>query len=202
MHHNNLKSATRPEIYLPLDRSPASGAGLLVRSAGSSAAVLHAVQQRVWALDPDLAANLAAPVEQILRESLAPARVAAILLGGFAAITLLLGLVGVYGVLSYGVAQRTREIGIRLALGATRKEVLGMVLGEAAGVALAGAALGIGIAAALSRYLKSLLFGVSALDPATYAVVAVALIAAALIAAFAPARRATLVDPAISLRSE
>jgi putative ABC transport system permease protein len=202
VHHNNVRSASRPEVYLPLERAPASGAGIVVRASGNPAALLRAVQQRVWTLDPDLAANLAAPVEQILYDSLAPARLAAILLGGFATITLVLGLIGIYGVLSYGVAQRTREIGIRIALGATRQEVLGMVLVEAAGVALAGAALGACAAAALSRYLKTLLFGVSALDPKTYAIVAIALVTAALAAAFAPARRATLVDPAISLRAD
>jgi ABC-type antimicrobial peptide transport system permease subunit len=100
------------------------------------------------------------------------------------------------------VAQRTREIGIRPALGATRLEVLRLVLTETATTACVGALLGIGAAVALSRYLRTILFGISALDPATYVVLTLALIAAALFAAFTPARRATLVDPAMSLRSE
>jgi ABC-type antimicrobial peptide transport system permease subunit len=126
---------------------------------------------------PDLASNLTAPLDRILYDSLAPARIAAILLGAFACTTLLLGLVGIYGVLAYSVGQRTRELGVRLALGATAAQVLRMVLAEAARLACAGVVMGIIAAFA-------------------------AVLAAALLAAFAPARHATLVDPATSLRAE
>ena len=202
VHHNNLRSAPRPEIYVPIDRLPQGAAGVVIRTAGDPTSVLAAVQARVWSLDPDLAANLAAPVERVLYNSLGEARIAAVLLAGFALTTLFLGLVGIYGVLSYAVAQRTREIGIRLALGSSRGEVLQLVLRDAARLACTGVAIGIVAALALSRYLNALLFQVSPLDPMTYVAVATLLLLAALLAAFTPARRATLVDPAISLRAE
>lgn len=200
--HNNLRSDIRPELYLPLGRFTPEMAGLVVRGRGDAAALLPAVQRRVWTLDSGLAANLSAPVETLLRASLAPSRIATVLLGAFAGTTFLLGLVGIYGVLSYAISQRTREIGIRLALGAAPADVLRMVLWEAMALAAAGVVLGIVSAFLLSRFLDSLLFGVRASDPATYFVVAVAVPCAALLAAFVPARRAMRVDPAYSLRAE
>jgi len=200
--HNDLRSETRPEIYLPMARFPTPSAGLVVRAKSDAAALLPAVERRVWSVESGLAANLAAPVERLLYASLAPARIAAELLAIFAATTLLLGLVGIYGVLSYAVSQRTREIGIRLALGAPPRLVLRGVLGEALRMAVAGVVIGLVAAVALARFLADVLFGVPALDPATYAAVSVCLPCAALAAAWFPARRATRVDPAASLRSE
>ncbi len=202
--HNNLRNAIRPEFYLPMmhPRIIRGNAGLVVRTAGDAATLLPALQRRVWTLDNTLAANLAGPVDRFLYASLAPARIATVLLGVFAAITLMLGLVGVYGVLSYAVNQRTREIGIRLALGAPPAGVLRMVLREALGMSLAGVALGVALAFPLARYLDSLLFGVSGADPLTYTAAAVAVLCAALLAAWMPARRATRIDPALSLRAE
>ncbi len=173
-----------------------------MRTSGDAAALMSALRRGVWSVDNALAGNLAAPVETLLYGSLAPERIAAMLLAVFAATTLLLGLVGVYGVLSYSVRQRTREMGIRLALGASQGEVLRMVLREAMGMAGAGVAAGLLAALLLSRYVESLLFGVNSLDPMTYAVVAATVPCAALVAAYLPARRATRVDPAASLRTE
>ena len=138
--HNNLRNAIRPEFYLPMmhPRIVRGNAGLVVRTAGDAGTLLPALQRRVWTLDNTLAANLAGPVDRFVYASLAPARIATVLLGVFAAITLMLGLVGVYGVLSYAVNQRTREIGIRLALGAAPAGVLRMILREALGMSLAG----------------------------------------------------------------
>ena len=200
--HLNLRADTRPEFYLPLARFTPGAAGLVVRTPMDPAALLPALQRRVWTVDAAIPGNLAAPLERVLYGSLAPARIATSLLSVFAGITLVLGLVGVYGVLSYSVRQRTREIGIRLALGATQGEVLRMVLGEALGLAAAGVTLGLAAALLLSRYLESLLFGVKAGDPATYVVAALAVPCAALLAAYQPARRAMRVDPAASLRAE
>jgi putative ABC transport system permease protein len=202
--HNNLRNDIRPELYLPMMnlRITQGNAGLVVRTNGDAAAILPALQHRVWSLDNTLAANLAGPVDRFVYASLAPARVATVLLATFAGITLLLGLVGVYGVLSYAVKQRTREIGIRLALGAAPAGVLRMVLGEALGMSLAGVALGLLLAFPLTRYLNSLLFGISGSDPLTYIAAAVAVPCAALLAAYHPARGATRIDPALSLRSE
>jgi predicted permease len=200
--HITLQSEFRPEFYLPMSRFTAGAAGLVVRTGGDAAALLPAVQRRVWTLDSNLPANLAAPVEQFLYASLAPARIAALLLAIFAGTTLLLGLVGVYGVLSYSVRRRTREIGIRLALGASTQGVLRMVLQEALGLSAVGVVVGLIAALIFSRYLNALLFGVSAMDTATYAVVSLAVPCAALLAAWYPAHRAARVDPALSLRSE
>ncbi len=149
-----------------------------------------------------MAFNLAAPVETFLYTSLAPARIAAVLLAAFALTTLLLGLAGIYGVLSYAIGQRTREIGIRLALGAAPAGVLRMVLEETLALSAAGVTVGIGAAFLLTRYLDSLLFGVRASDPATYIAAAVVAPLAALLAAYTPARQAMRVDPARSLRAD
>jgi putative ABC transport system permease protein len=200
--HNNLRSDIRPELYIPLARFTPGIAGLVVRGAGDARALLPMVQRRVWTLDNGLAANLAAPVETLLYASLAPARIATVLLAVFAATTFVLGLIGIYGVLSYAISQRTREIGIRLALGAGPADVLRMVLGETLILAAAGLIAGGTGALVLSRYLGTLLFGVHPADPATYLVAAIGIPLAALLAAYTPARRAMRVDPAHSMRAE
>jgi predicted permease len=200
--HINLRNSVRTEFYLPMSRFTLGAAGLVVRTSGDAATLMPALQRRVWSIDNAFAGNLAAPVETLLHSSLAPARIAATLLAVFAGATLLLGLVGVYGVLSYSVRQRTREMGIRLALGASQSEVLRMVLREAMGLAGVGVATGLLAALLLSRYIQSLLFGVTSLDPMTYVIVAAVVPCAALLAAYLPARRATRVDPATSLRAE
>jgi ABC-type antimicrobial peptide transport system permease subunit len=201
--HNNLRNTFRPEFYLPLARFTPGAVALLVRTAeGGSAAILPGLQKRVWSLDSAMAGNLMSPVDSVLYESLAPDRLATVLFAVFAGATLALGLIGVYGVLSYSVRQRTREIGIRLALGASPERVLRMVLGEALRLAGAGVAAGLLAALFLSRYLQTLLFGVTAFDPLTYAVAALSLPVAALMAASVPALRATRIDPATSLRAE
>jgi putative ABC transport system permease protein len=201
--HNNLRTDIRPEFYLPLARFTPGAAGLVVRSSpGGSVSIMSGLQKRVWSLDSAMAANLASPVDALLYESLAPDRIATVLFAVFAGATLALGLVGVYGVLSYSVRQRTREIGIRLALGASPRAVLGMVLGEAMRLAGAGVVAGFVAALFLSRYLQTLLFGVTAFDPLTYAIAVISLPVAALLAAYLPALRATRIDPATSLRVE
>jgi predicted permease len=200
--HNSLRSVTRPELYLPLPRFPQASAGLVVRTSGDPAALLPSIQRRVWSVDSSIPANLAAPVERLLYASMAPARIAGVMLAAFAAATLALGLIGIYGVLSYSVGQRSREIGIRLALGASPGAVLWMVLREALVLSCAGAAVGLAAAFALSRLMSTMLFGVPPHDPATYILAAVAAPCAALAAAWAPARRAMRVDPAASLRAD
>jgi putative ABC transport system permease protein len=120
----------------------------------------------------------------------------------FAVLALVLAAVGVYGVISYAVAQRTRELGVRLALGASRRQVLGLVLRQGARLAVVGVAIGLAGALALTRVVASLLYGVAALDPLTFAVVPIVLAAAAILATLAPARRATRVDPLIAMRAD
>jgi predicted permease len=200
--HNTLANDIRPEFYLQIGQFTTGAVGLVVRTRGDAAAAIPALQQRVWSLEPGMAANLAMPIEAILYSSLAPARIATLLLGAFAAITLILGLVGVYGVLSYSVRQRTREIGIRLALGASRSEVLQMVLREALLLSAIGVAFGLAATPFLARSMSTLLYGIKSTDALTYAVAIVSVPVAALLAAYLPALRATRVDPASSLRSE
>jgi putative ABC transport system permease protein len=201
--HNNLRTDVRPEFYLPLARFTTGAATLVVRSSeGISASTISALQKRVWTLDSAMAGNLASPFDSLLYASVAPERIGTLLLSIFAGATLALGLVGVYGVLSYSVRQRTREIGIRLALGASQKAVLEMVLGEALRLAGAGVVAGLAAALFLSRYMQTLLFGVAPFDPLTYAIAVFSLPVAAMLAAYLPALRATRIDPATSLRAE
>ena len=202
VRHISLRADVRPELYIPLEAFTPQIAGLVVRGAGDAVALLPAIERRVWSVDSGMAANLAAPVESLLHASLAPSRIAAVLLGIFAGTTLLLGLAGIYGVLSYVISQRTREFGIRMALGAAPGDVLRMVLGEAIGLAVAGVAAGGAASLAFTRYLNSLLYGVQASDPVTYGTASLAVAVAALAAACLPAMRATRVDPARSLRAE
>jgi putative ABC transport system permease protein len=200
--HINLRSDVRPELYIPLARFTPGIAGLVVRGRGDAAALLPAVQRRVWSIDSGLAANMAAPVEKLLYASLAPSRIAAVLLALFAAATLVLGLAGIYGVLSYAISQRMREFGIRLALGAAPEDLLRMVLREALLLAIAGVVIGIPMVLVLSRYLDTLLFGVQRLDPATFLIAAAGIPLSALLAALTPALRAMRVEPAASLRAD
>ena len=140
--------------------------------------------------------------EQVVERSLWRQRLQGQVLAAFALLALLLATVGIYGVISYTVAQRTRELGVRIALGATRRDVLGLVVGEGARLALAGVALGLAGALALSRAVATLLYGVAPTDLVTYVGVPAALTAVALLASLVPARRATRVDPTVAMRAE
>jgi putative ABC transport system permease protein len=195
-------SPSYPQIYLPL--SQVSGRSLLValRTAGDPLALATPLKHAVAVLDPALAVGQVATMEERLAASVARPRVNAVLLGGFAATALLLAMVGIYGVIAFTVVQRTKEVGVRMALGAQREDVLRLVLRTALAPVLAGTALGVVAAAAGSRLLRSLLFGVSTTDPVTFALVAALLLSVALLASYLPARRATRVDPVIALRSE
>ena len=141
-------------------------------------------------------------MEQIVAQSVAPRRFSMLLLTVFAAVALVLAGVGIYGMMSYAVTQRTREIGVRMALGAQVSDVLRLVIGQGMKLVLVGVALGLVASVALTRTIESLLFGVSATDPATFAAIAALLALVALLACFVPARRATQVNPMIALRGE
>ena len=175
---------------------------LIIRTAGGAETAAGEARKTLAAMDPDAALYAVRPMEDYLALNLGRARFQAMLLGFFAAVALLLTAVGLYGVVAYGVAQRTREIGIRMALGAARADVLRMVLARGAVLASIGIALGVAGAAALARLLESLLYETPAQDPLTYAGVCGTLWAVALVASSVPALRGSRVDPMTALRFE
>jgi predicted permease len=202
VNYRGLDSAGELTLYLPHRQFTDSDMSLIVRCAGDPMALAPAIQKQVWELNGQVATTHIKTMEKLLSESVAGPRFRTALLTLFAGLALALAGIGVYGVISYNVAQRTHELGIRMALGAQARDVLRLVLRQGMTLALIGVVTGLGGALALTRLLKTLLFGVSATDPLTFAVIAVLLTAAALLACWIPARRATKVDPMVALRSE
>jgi putative ABC transport system permease protein len=178
------------------------GINLLVRTETEPSSLASAVRAQVAALNKDQAVFNVRTMEQIVTKSVAARRFSMLLLTVFAVVALALASLGIYGLMSSAVAQRTREIGVRMALGAQVSDVLKLVIGQGMKLALIGVALGLVASLALTRAMKTLLFGVSATDPATFAAIALLLTLVALLACFVPARRATKVDPLLALRSE
>jgi predicted permease len=189
---------------IPLQALPGSvrRINLLVRTEVEPSGLAPSVRAQVAALNKDQAVFNVRTMEQIMAQSVAPRRFSMLLLAAFAAVALVLAGVGIYGMMSYAVAQRTREIGVRMALGAQVSDVMRLVLGQGMKLVLVGVALGLVASVALTRTIKGLLFGVSATDPATYALIAALLALVALLACFVPARRATQVNPVIALSGE
>jgi predicted permease len=201
-----LEAPPKAEMFFPYQQMPDAfwnaPQDLTVRTSGAPMNIAAAVRQAVWSVDRNQPVSNIRTMEEVLAEEVAQRRIGMLLLAAFAALALLLASMGIYGVLSYAVAQRTQEIGIRMALGADRKGVLRMVLGDGMRLATAGIAIGLGVSFALTRLMAGLLFGVSASDPRTLGAVTLLLIAVALIACYVPARRAAKVDPMIALRCE
>ncbi len=191
-----------PFIFLPVQQNSSPVMTLLVRANGSPKNLAAAVRREVHALDDNLPPFNVITLSENVDISLFPARFGALLLGGFGLLALILATVGIYGVMSYSVSQRTHEIGIRMALGAQANNVLRLVVGQGILLASIGVTVGMGAAFALTRVVKSLLYAVSPTDLATFAVIALLLILAALLACYIPARRATKVDPLVALRYE
>jgi ABC-type antimicrobial peptide transport system permease subunit len=191
-----------PMVYAPYNVLPGALNSVVVRSRGSSEALESAVRAQVRAVDPNLPVIGLSTMSEVVSESVATPRFYMVMLAAFAAIALVLAAIGIYGVISYTVAQRSRELGIRIALGASKERVVGLVIGE--GLTLTGIGIAIGLAAAfgLTRLISSLLFGVAPADVMTFGVVASALVLVALAASWIPARRAAAVDPLIAMRSE
>jgi putative ABC transport system permease protein len=199
---NAIGEDPQPLAYLPLTQDFAPAATMQVRTSGSPESVIAAVRSQVQSLDTNLALTNLNTIEELIDQGLWAPRVGAGLLAVFGALALLLAIVGVYGVLSYSVSQQTREIGIRMAMGARTASVLSLVVRQGMRLALVGLALGLVIAFAGMRLLSSLLFGVSAHDPATFAGVSLILATAAILGCYVPARRAAKINPISALRSE
>ena len=194
--------AAPPAVYLPTGQSPVGSGSIMVRSARDPALLVESVRRVIHTIDPEVPLFGVEPLAQTLTNSASERRFTTLVLGAFAGVALVLALVGVHGVLSYSVARRNREIGIRMALGADRARVRALVLGEGATLAALGLGLGLLGALALTGVLRTMLYGVGQSDLLTFGGVALALGAVALLASWLPARRATGVDPMIALRSE
>ena len=203
IRHMNVSDEIRPVVYVPHRQDPWSGMVVVLRAArGDPAALMNAAREAVRAVDPDLPLAQVRTLEEAMASSLAPRRFAATLLAGFAALALALTTIGIYGVLAYSVAQRTREVGIRMALGARPRDVVRLIVGEATGVVAIGTVIGLLAAFVLTRTMQALLFGVTPTDPATFVAVTLLLFTVAILASMIPARRATLVAPVEAMRPE
>ncbi len=200
--YRQLTEAVRPAIYVPLAQDYRANMALHVRTAGEPEAMLAVVRREVQAMDASLPLYNIKTLEEQRNSSLYTSRLAATLLTVFGLVALLLAAVGLYGVMAYAVNRRTREIGIRLALGAQGHDVLRQMLAEGMTLVTIGVAFGLAGAFALTRLMKTLLFGVSATDPLTFGVIAGLLLVVAMLACFIPARRATKVDPLVALRCD
>jgi putative ABC transport system permease protein len=202
----DLSLAPEAEVYVPYRQNKLEGWSnammLAVRAEGAPAAVMASVRAQVRALDPDQPVADVATMDEQLSRSVSEPRFSTLMLGLFAGVATLLAAVGVYGVMAYAVGQRTHEIGVRMALGAQRRDILRMILRPGMRLTLVGVAVGLCAALALTRLMTGLLYGVSATDPKVFGGIALLLTLVALVACLVPARRATRVDPMVALRYE
>jgi putative ABC transport system permease protein len=202
MRRFGLGARVEPEIYWPYLQQPRWATFFVIRASSDPASLISAVRRRISGIDKDVLISNLRTLDQLVTQSLQRPRFNMLLLGIFAAVALLLAAAGIYGVMSYTVAQNTREIGIRMALGAQAGDIRRLIVGQGLILTLIGVTIGVAAALALTRLMSNLLYGVSATDPATFALIVLLLAAVALLACYLPARRATKVEPMIALRSE
>ncbi|MGE5644430.1 MAG: ADOP family duplicated permease [Acidobacteriota bacterium] len=199
---SGLDMPTRPQVYQPYEHFGSMDTNVAVRSSGDPALLIPALRNAVWKLDKDQPVTNVRLMKEIVAESVSGRKFQMLLVSVFAVLALALAVVGIYGVVAYSAAQRTHEIGLRMALGAQRGDALALVLREGMGLALAGAVLGLAAALAITPVLRGFLYGVKAADPGVFAVAAGILLAAALAACYLPARRAAKTEPMAALRYE
>jgi ABC-type antimicrobial peptide transport system permease subunit len=202
--HNRLSDTPIPMMFLSYVQveTDTRGPTLHVRSSGDAASLISSVEKRVHALDPDVHLLGAMPMSQYIDLSIAPQRIAAVLMSGLGGVALLLASLGIFGVLAYVVGQRVREIGLRVALGAAPRDVFRLVLSQGLRLILTGIVLGLLLAASLSRWFAGFLIGVQAVDLSLYAGVAVLFALVGALACYLPARQAVRIDPMTTLRSD
>jgi putative ABC transport system permease protein len=192
----------KPEVYVPLAENPKNRLTFVLRSRADIDSTLAAARQRVLAVDKDLALTDVTPLAGLVQDSMAHERFRTVLLSAFAGVALMLAALGIYGVLAYFVSQRAHELGIRLALGARQSRLFGMVVGQGMRPVALGAAAGVAGSIALAGLMRSLLFGIDAIDPPAFAAAIGILAVVAVTACAAPAWKATRVDPLVALRDE
>jgi putative ABC transport system permease protein len=202
VRQESLTDEVVPEVFLPFGQMVMNGMTVLVRTKADPSTFVPSIRAAVISIDPNQPIHEVKTLEQRVAESVAVTRSLMFLFGTFALLALILASVGIYGIVSYSVTQRTHEIGIRIALGAQRAHVLKLIMRNGVALAVTGIALGIGGALGLTRFLKTLLFGIQATDSRTFIAVSIGLLVVAVLACLIPARRATKVDPLEALRYE
>lgn len=202
VRNDGLDKEPRPEFFQPHTQSPSGSIIFVVRTAADPVDIIPVLKARLWEINAAQPFYIVSTVDALISDSLRARRFSLVLLSSFALLAMVLALVGIYGVMNFATSQRTHEIGVRVALGAQTRDVLKLVIGEGLMMASLGIALGLAASAVLTRLMASLLFGVSATDPATFAAVTLLLLSVALLACYLPARRAAKVDPLAALRYE
>jgi ABC-type antimicrobial peptide transport system permease subunit len=200
--HDALDSPARAELFLPYSQSGFYSLTVVVRTASGSPTTIQAMKEQIWALDPLQTIFDATMLDDLVSWTLVGRRFSLFLLGGLAFATLLLAMAGVYGVMSFSTGQRMREFGVRMALGAKRRDIVGLVVRDGLKLASTGVIIGIVVALPLTRLLRVLLFGITANDPVTFLWVSLALVLVAAAACYVPARRALRIDPVKALRAD
>jgi ABC-type antimicrobial peptide transport system permease subunit len=202
VQHHELTQPPQPEVYVPYAQAPVESMVVLLRTAGDPAEFLPEAKAAIWALDRDVPLDGSGPLSDLLFDASAQQRFRALVFSAFAVVALGLAAIGIYGVMSYSVARRNRDIGVRVALGAESRDILRMILGEGLTLTAVGLVAGVAASLTLSQMLAGLLFGVTATDPLTFAGAVAVLTLVALVASYLPARRAARLDPLAALRLE